>query len=379
MGWDLRTRRDSACIDTGVMGPDTQLDDHRNIVRPQDGAINGSSLFDRGAYEIRSPATRVRGEVPNRYSQALGVMLDEYRHYNPIDDVVIACGDDYAMADPLAAAGVCWAYDAPLLLTRSTTLTADTDFAFSLLALRTSSAKLKVHIVGGTGSVPRARLNDSASIIGTEAVSFDRIIAAGDRYDLAAAIAQRLHDVRHADFGDVALLANCAEAVKFFDALALSPIARAKGCPVLLVEYGSVPTATKNKMSALGLTKRFVAGGPATVSEAVRASLGATRWWGADRYSTAVAVANGAKAKGWLNFATVGLANGKTGLYDALTGGTMVGREGGVLLLTPPWALAVSTKHALIDNRSGNAESYIFANYTTLPSSITTEVGNILT
>ena len=33
-----------------------------------------------------------------------------------VSDVVIASGDDAAMADPLSAGGLCWAYNAPLLL-----------------------------------------------------------------------------------------------------------------------------------------------------------------------------------------------------------------------------------------------------------------------
>jgi putative cell wall-binding protein len=358
VGYDARPKYRSPAIDSGTEAAATPATDIRGVGRPLDSDLVAGSAHDRGAYEIRPPALRTYSAT--RYGQAWGVALRTYPGFAGVTDVVIACGDDRAAADPLAAAGLCWTYDAPLLLTSATTLTIETRSAFTMLATLPHVAPLRVHVVGGTGSVPQARLDDIAAIVGPSAVSFDRITAVGDRYDLAAAIARRMNDEGPTPSKHVALIANGADPVKFFDALALSPIARAQGCPILLVKYGSVPAATASALNGLGLNQRYMAGGPGTILESVRVSLGATRWWGADRYSTAVAVANGAKSKGWSSFATVGVAGGKTGLYDALAGGTMVGRDGGVLLLTTPAALSATTGNTLTANRSAISECLVF-------------------
>ncbi len=116
------------------------------------------------------------------------------------------------------------------------------------------------------------------------------------------------------DMPGVALFANGADSTKFFDALALSPISAAQGAPILLVEYDKVPAATASAITELGMPgTRVVGGGPMTVSDKVRNQLGATRWSGTDRYSTATKIANEAVAKGWLARQEVGVAAKLTG------------------------------------------------------------------
>ena len=46
------------------------------------------------------------------------------RRYARIGDVIVASGEDPGQADALAASGLCWAYDAPLLLTGAQVLPA---------------------------------------------------------------------------------------------------------------------------------------------------------------------------------------------------------------------------------------------------------------
>jgi hypothetical protein len=261
-----------------------------------------------------------------------------------VKNVVIAAGDDRAASDPLAASGLCWAYDAPLLLVPSSHASSDTIAAIREMVAANGPVTLRV--VGGSGALPDARIAEIIRGVGASSVTADRIIDSGDRYDLARAIANRMKTVAASDPGktmpDAVLLANGADPACYFDALALSPIAAAKGVPILLVRQGSVPAATNAAIDDLDKpTTRIIAGGSAAVSEAVRKELGATRWAGLSRFETAVAVANGAIAKGWLSGASVGIA---AALPDALAGGSLAGVRGGVLLLTGGATLATPTR-----------------------------------
>lgn len=247
-----------------------------------------------------------------------------------VDHVILASGEDRAAADPLAASGLSWAYgSAPLMLVRSSVVPSSVKLALREIAA--ANPKVVVHLVGGTASVPSAREAEIRSAMGAYAsrVSFDRV-AGADRYSTAATIAARMRTVRPGG-ADVALVANGAEATRFYDALALAPISAATGAPVLLVSSGAVPTATMRELAARRPALTVVGGGPATVSSAVVSRLGATRWSGSDRYATATSIASNAVARGWLSPRRSAVA---AKLPDALAGGVLVGSAGGPLLLT---------------------------------------------
>ena len=112
------------------------------------------------------------------------------------------------------------------------------------------------------------------------------------------------------------LVANGADATKFFDALALSPIAANNAYPILLVDQNAIPTATRAVVNDFKPSTVIVGGGPATVSDGVRSSLKATRWSGRDRYSTATSIATKAIQQKMLTANCVGVA---AKLPDALT------------------------------------------------------------
>jgi hypothetical protein len=235
-------------------------------------------------------------------------------------------------------------------------------------------------VVGGPISVPDARLAElQAAGGGSGKVVLDRLLATGGRYDLARAIALRMRTVAAADPGKtmpkVVLFANGADATKFFDALALSPISAGTGAPILLVTATSVPSATSSALGTLAPTTKIVGGGPNTVSEAVRAQLGATRWSGRTRYDTAIAVANGAVSKGWLTRTYVGLA---AKLPDALTGGSLMGHRKGVLLLTDGAVLTPATKTWLATNKTHVTEAYVFGGPLSISESVVGQVRSAL-
>jgi putative cell wall-binding protein len=304
----------------------------------------------------------------NRYDVAVNVAREAYGAWSGVTHIVIASGEDRAAADPLSAAGLCGVYDAPLFTIRSTSVPAVVKAAVKEIAAKAKadgSGPVTVHIVGGTGSVPDARYTDLVSYVGSAGtLAKDRILATGTRYDLAAAIARRMKDVTGFAPATV-LIANGADANTFFDPLALSPIAAARHYPILLVTRTAVPSATKNAISSFGSPRVIIGGGPATVYDSVKTTLGAERWYGPNRYSTAVAIANHAMAEGWLTESTVGIA---AKLPDALTGGSMVGKQGGVLLVTRSDILSTETGNFLASHKADIDTCYVFGGTASVPS-----------
>ncbi len=146
-------------------------------------------------------------------------------------------------------------------------------------------------------------------------------ITAADRYDLGAELARRVSP----GSSNTVYLASGAT---FPDALSAGPAAVASSAPLLLVAPDSVPSSVAASLIRLDPRVVKVVGGPATVSDAVLATVHAlvpsatvSRIWGADRYAVSrevVADAFGAGASG------AGVATGRD-FPDALALGAVAG------------------------------------------------------
>lgn len=284
---------------------------------------------------------RTRFDVARELQIATRSPVDEH-----VSDVVVASGDDAAMADPLAAGGLCWAYNAPLLLvSKNSARNAET--LIRIQDIRGFSGKVRVHVVGGPVTIP-PDVYDSLRIAAGGSAYIERISGA-NRYDLARNIALRMRSARN-DHVPGVLLANGADSEKFFDALALSPISTMTGMPVLLVRKDSVPAETLQALASIsGTTPRFLAGGPLTVSEPVRAGLGATRWAGPDRYATAATIAKEGVTRDYLVPDNIALA---AKLPDALSAGANVGFLGGPVLVVRTESLPTPARDFLSEHKS---------------------------
>lgn len=322
----------------------------------------------------------------NRYAGAVAIARDTYdadldrsgTQWGSLRHVVIASGEDRSASDPLAAAGLCGVYDAPLLLVSSTSVPAVVKEAVREIADQ-ASGQVAIHIVGGTVPVPDARYNELAAYVGASKLVKDRITSKGDRYDMAAAIAQRIQNETGRRPRAV-LVANGADPSTFTDALSLAPLAMAKGYPLLLVKQNQVPDVTAQTIAqirAAGGAKDgvYIAGGTLTVSENVRSSLGASRWAGENRYGTAAAIASGSVSKGWLDPSEIGLA---AKLPDALAGGPSVGRRDGVLLLTASTGLSGETVAWLRANSPSDATLKIFGGTAVISRGVEGSVSELL-
>ena len=253
-----------------------------------------------GVAQPPAAPTRIWGAplpTDDRYTVAVNVANANFPGWLNCDHVIIASGEDFAAADPLAASGLTWAYGAPILLVQGDRVPPSVMNA--LVAIGAANPGLTVHVVGGEDTVPPALLADIAANV--PGVVFDRIAPHNDRFVLAASIARRMEQVRPAGYhrtggwNKIALVANGADYDKFFDALALSPLAARTGYPILLVQEDNIPWATRSALNDLGVGYRVVGGGPDTVSDDVLNELASgaasARWSGPDRYSTAVAIA----------------------------------------------------------------------------------------
>ena len=294
------------------------------------------SLANGTVYEVRD-VRRIAGA--DRFSAAVAIARAAWPAWSGVRHVIIASGDTRAAADPLAANGLSWAYrGAPLLLVSRSSTPASVRAA--LAQIRAANGPLSLHVVGGTSSVPAARVSELLRAAGSGSTA-ERVLATGDRYALTAAIAARMKALRPADWTGRVLIANGADPQTFFDALSLAPVSAATGAPVLLVSRTTVPRATSRALAALAVPRRYIAGGTGTVSPAVATAVASggsstKRLAGADRYSTSVAIANEAIANGWLDpsySAVVGA------IPDAMSGGAALGHLRGVLLATHPSVL----------------------------------------
>ncbi len=295
-----------------------------------------------GAARVSVPTERVFGA--DRFATAAAIAAKSYPAWSGVTHVIVASGDDRSAADPLSSGSLCWAYDAPLLLTGRNSTPSSTRAA--LAAIVSANTTVTVHVVGGQVSVPAARIAELKRIVGGNG-HVEQPWLNGDRYTTSSGIAARVREVA-ADASRTipaaVFIANGARRSAFWDVLAVSAVSRNTGIPVLLTAGGSVPAATRSTLTSMPGTRRILIGGTEAVSAAVYQTVGGSaRWSGATSHGTAASVARGAATEGWASPATFGVA---VAMPDALAGAGLVGRAGGVLLLSdrvriskPTWDL----------------------------------------
>jgi glucose/arabinose dehydrogenase/putative cell wall-binding protein len=168
-------------------------------------------------------------------------------------------------------------------------------------------------------------------------------IAGSDRYATAAALSRTA-------FPSGASRVFVATGTDFPDALAGGAVAGRDANPVLLVQPGAIPAATRTELDRLNPQSIVVLGGTGAVSEAVRnalvpyASSGVvTRRAGADRYATAAAISAAYYAPG---VAAAFIATG-SGFADALAGTPAAALRDSPLLLVRQNGIPTATKNEL--------------------------------
>jgi len=253
--------------------------------------------------------------------------------------VVVASGEDFA--DALAASGLAGTLDAPVLLTRRSSVPDALWSELTRLGART------VVLVGGPAAVDPA-VEQALTEAG---IGVDRL-AGANRYETAAVVAARLA----AERGSPAPVIFLARGDAFADALALAPLAYRLECPVLLALPDLLSAPTEAALAGSAGTTVVIAGGVEAISpqvaQRVRVLIGSdpVRLGGDTRYATAAIVAGHALDLGWAPGPYVGVATGLD-YPDALAGGVVAGASGGVMLLTTPGVLTAEVR-AFVEHRT---------------------------
>ena len=209
----------------------------------------------------------------NRYGTAAAVSAAAFEE---ADEAFVALGTNFP--DALVAAAAGGHMDAPVLLTRSDSLPAETIAELIRLDPQT------VYVVGGTAVISPA----VETVLAAYAPHVIRLSGA-DRYATSAAVSGAAFPTATAAF--IALGTN------FPDALVAAAAAGHLHDPVLLTRPDHVPQATRDELNRLHPSEIYIIGGTAAISATVAHELApyaptVTRIAGTDRYATAAAVAD---------------------------------------------------------------------------------------
>lgn len=238
---------------------------------------------------------------------------------------VLATGENWA--DALAGSSLAGVLDAPLLLSQRDVIPAVIASALDDLGVR------HIVLLGGENALG-ATVEESVRASGRTVERLGGVTL----YDTADLIARRVlsvHALRGNTWDGRALIATGRS---FQDALAASPIAAAKGWPLLLVDPRTgLSDFGLELRDHGGLTSAVILGGeravPESVAESLRnGSVSVLRKQGAGWADTAAEIARWSIEQG-LSPNGVGIATGEQP-YDALGGGVLQARRGSVLLLS---------------------------------------------
>jgi hypothetical protein len=323
-----------------------------------------------------TPATVWRIPGANRYDVSVNIATQlRASRGAPFTDVVVACGEDRAMADPLGAAALAGAYGAPVLLTP--TGKANAGVLSAIAAMRDANGgRIAIHVVGGTASVPRAIYDQIAARRGTG--TCERLNGR-DRYDLARLMAQRTASVLVSKGRSVpaVMVVNIENPASFADALSASPISARSGVPLIGVRGAGVPAEAAAALASMPGVRRYAVNS-AFLTAGVRAATGceaAPMASSANREVAATQIASFGVSKGLASWHNVGLANK---LSDALPAGAMVGELGGVMLYTNAAPLSATTSSLLSQVKGSVDHGWVFGGELTIAPATQTQFADAL-
>jgi len=239
--------------------------------------------------------------------------------FESAENVVLANGDNYA--DALAGGSLAYALNAPILLVRGTSLDAAT------LAEMERLGTEKVYILGGTLAIGQSVVTQ----LRREGYEVERISGA-TRFDTAVEIANKLQEIAGAP-SEVFF----AYSHNYPDALAISGIAAAMGCPVLYISGdGTLSPSTAEFVRESGAETGVILGGYLAISAAAEDNIAAAgptntpRIYGTSRYDTCLEI-----NKAYMDVMegdTICVATG-TNYPDALAGGVYAAVNGAPMVL----------------------------------------------
>ncbi|KZL91757.1 cell wall-binding repeat-containing protein [Clostridium magnum] len=262
-----------------------------------------TSILALGMYATKAHASTIdmkRIWGGDRYDTARKILNTGWTN---TDCLVVASGENFP--DALCAVPLARKYNAPIMLVGKNGISGNNELELAKLGLK------HVFIVGGKGSVSEDCENVFRAYCDEPLTAITRF-GGNNRYETSKQVAEYLG----ANNGVV-----IANGENFPDALSIAPIAGIKGMPILLSLPNTLPDSTSSYIKDKNVTKSYVVGGSAVVSDDILSQLpNAKRLAGNSRYSTNAAVIN--EFKDSLNFANTYMASGQN-FPDALSGSAL--------------------------------------------------------
>ena len=251
-----------------------------------------------------------------------------------IDTVILTSGANEHFAYALPAPALSRRYDAPLLLTEPD------DLPTAVTTFLTRYDVSTVFILGGTRVVSSAVERDIDAISGIDVMRID----GDDEYATAVEVAERVGSSpgTPGEFPGQGRTALLATGEAFADALAAGPLAYRGEHPILLTRSSVLPNSVESFLESSNTEHVVILGGTAAVSTGVARDvedlgIEVTRWRGADRFATAVEIAEALLSidtpQECFDGAELGLAYGWRS-PDAIVSGPLLGEICAPLLLT---------------------------------------------
>ncbi|KZL92029.1 cell wall-binding repeat-containing protein [Clostridium magnum] len=248
----------------------------------------------------------------DRYKTSVAI---SQRGWSSSQYVVLASGIEFP--DALCAGPLAKKYDAPILLTQPDKLNLDT-----LKEIKRLGAK-NIIIIGGIGSISK-NIEDELK---SEGITSTERISGADRYETSVKVAEKIGTT-----DSIALACG----LNFPDALSFSPIATAKGIPIVLTNKDSLPDCVKQYLTGKKIIQSYIVGGTGVISDSVKNSVSnPLRLGGLNRYETNVEILKAFDKD--LNYNNVYISDGDgpngNEFADALSGSVLAARTSSPIIL----------------------------------------------
>lgn len=225
--------------------------------------------------------------------------------------VVLASGNSFA--DALSATPLAKKYNAPILLTDTSAMSASVEGEIKRLGAKTA------FIAGGTGVIS-TNIENKLKSLGINVIRLGGV----DRFDTSVRIAKFL-----GDSSEIVV----ASGMGFADAVSIAPIAAIKNMPIILTDTSAVPASVDAyfKLKASSIKKTYIIGGDGVVGKYAMTKFPyAERIAGADRFETNYNIIT--RFINDISFTNVIVASGLN-YPDALTGSALGAKTNGTVVL----------------------------------------------
>ncbi|MDR7240682.1 N-acetylmuramoyl-L-alanine amidase [Neobacillus drentensis] len=275
------------------------------------------------SFQVSAEASTVRLGGDDRFDVAINVSKTGW---STASTVVLANWDAYG--DALTATPLAYKHNAPILLTRSSSLNSRTKMEIQRLNAKS------VIIVGGPISVSENIVKELSDM----GISVRRI-SGQNRVDVANNIAK--------DIGKSSKVV-IADGFNFPDALSIAPFAARNGYPILLTnKQHLIEGSTQNLVKNWNVSQTIISGGPLSVSQTVYNTVpNPRRFGGNSRFEVSANIANAYFPSSSNAFISKGSI-----FADALTGSVLAAKKNAPILLIEPTNLTAPIEASIINNK----------------------------